>query len=387
MIKFAHGRAVVAGAACLLLATASFVVSAVQAQAAATGAGWRVADVYGSGAQNYDPSWPGGLAVPTRVAGWMLWGGCDWPCDPGNPISLVEHWNGHGWARVPASELLGMEPGLVTASSASDAWLFGLFPKGRYDGALHWNGKNWVRRAVPTWLLHANGAGEVDPYLADFGPADLWVFSLGGYIGEKSAYAARYSNGRWTKSYLPDIPESAAAISPNDIWALGQPLSGASTEMLMHWNGRKWSASRFPKQPVAGYPVNLTAVGANDMWVAWSPSEAGVQEYLLHWNGHQWTKVSLPSGRTGYLFAGDGQGGLWVSGFSPAPAYKQIFLHRSSAGRWSTSAVPLRAGESPGNVSELALIPGTRSLWAVGNVYSPGGGTELNRVVIWRYDA
>jgi hypothetical protein len=112
-----------------------------------------------------------------------------------------------------------------------------------------------------------------------------------------------------------------------------------------------------------------------------------VPEHLLHWNGHRWSKVRMPTGRTGYLFAGDGHGGLWVSGFGRAPAYKQTFLHRTSAGRWSAFGVPLRNGESPGNVSELSLIPGTTSLVGVGNVYSPGGGTELNRVAIWRYNA
>jgi hypothetical protein len=280
-----------------------------------------------------------------------------------------------------------MQPGLVTASSASDAWLFGPFPKSRYYGALHWNGKRWVKRAVPIWLIHANGAGETDIYPADFGPGNLWLFSLGGYIGEKRAYAAHYHGGRWTKSYLPDIPEGAAAISAKNIWVVGRLLSHTGINILMHWNGRKWSASRFPKQSVAGVAVGLTALGPKDMWLAWQPSKAGVPEYLLHWNGHRWSKVSMPPGKTGDLFAGDGHGGLWVSGFGRAPAYKQIFLHRTPAGRWSTFGVPLRQGESLGNVSELSLIPGTSSLFAVGHVYSPGGGTDLNRVAIWRYNA
>jgi hypothetical protein len=384
MIRFGRGRAILAGSACVL-AAGSLLVGAVQAQASAN-TGWRLTDVYGTGVQNYDPTWPGGLAVPTRHSGWMLWGGCNWPCDSGS-ISVVEHWNGSHWARVPAGDLHGMQPGLVTASSASDAWLFGLFPKGRYDGALHWNGKKWTRQSVPTWLIHANGSGDtaVDP--ADFSPGNLWLFSLGRYFDEKTAYAAHYHDGRWAKSKLPGIPDGVAAISANDIWVIGQPLSGASTELFMHWNGRKWSTSRLPEQSVAGEPGALTAVGPDDMWMSWTPSKAGVAEYLLHWNGHRWAKVTMPAGKTGYILTGDGHGGLWVSGNGRAPGYRQLFLHRSAAGRWSAFAVPLRTAESPGNVDELALIPGTTSLWAVGNVYSEGGGSEQNRVTIWHYTA
>ena len=385
MIKFVSSRTVLACAAGLLVTAASFLAGAVQAQAATT-VGWRLTDVYGTGVQNYDPTWPGGLAVPTPHAAWMLWGGCDWPCDPGIPISVVEHWNGRSWTRVPAGDLGGMQPGLVAASSARDAWLFGPFPTSQYDGALHWNGKGWAKRAVPTWLVHANGSGETDVYPADFGPSNLWLFSLGGYIGEKRAYASHYHDGRWTKSYLPGIPNDATAISAKDIWVIGQPLSGAGTSILMHWNGRKWSASRFPKQSVAGYPIDLTALGPKDMWMAWQPSKAGVREYLLHWNGHRWAKVAFRSGDLVDLLAGDGHGGLWVSAFK-ASANTQIFLHRTSAGRWSTFGVPVRKGVSLGNVSELSLIPGTTSLLAVGHVYGPGGGTELNRVAIWRYTA
>ncbi len=371
--------AVIGAAAALGLAA-----GAVPAQAA-TVHGWQITKVYGTGAQNYDPAWPGALAVPSRNAAWMIWGGCTWPCDSGVNITVVEHWNGHRWAAVPASELRGMTPGVVTASSSKDAWLFGPFPKGRYAGALHWNGTKWTKRSVPTWLIRINGSGTADIYPADFSPNNLWVFSLGGYIGEKTAFAAHYQNGRWTKSYLPDIPDSAAAISSKDIWVIGHAFNGKGPDVLMHWNGHRWSKSRFPKQPIAGYPVNLTAVGPHDLWAAWSPAKAGEAEYLLHWNGAHWSKVDFKSGDSGYLFSGDGHGGLWIYGNLPGPNGKERFFHLS-AGGWTTWGIPLRKGESQGNVDEFALIPGTTSLWAVGNVFSPGGGNVQNRTVIWRYN-
>jgi hypothetical protein len=157
--------------ACVLAAAAalSFAAGISQAQAAVPH-GWRLAEVYGKGAQNFDPSWPGGLAVPSSNRAWMIRSGCTWPCNPGNPVTVTEYWNGHLWAPVPARELRGMSPAVVTASSPKDAWLFGRFPGMRYAGALHWNGVGWSKRAVPGWLIQANGSGGADIYTADFSP-------------------------------------------------------------------------------------------------------------------------------------------------------------------------------------------------------------------------
>jgi hypothetical protein len=211
------------------------------------------------------------------------------------------------------------------------------------------------------------------------------VFSLDSSIGQKVAFAAHYQNGRWIKSYLPGVPFEAAALSSNDIWVVGQTLNSKGSLIVMRWNGHRWQTSAFPKQRLAGDPVGLTATSPHDLWVTWAPSKSRTRGYLLHWSGKGWARVNFPSSGAGSLVATDGHGGLWVAGYGPAPRHSWLFLHWS-AGRWTTWKVPLEAGEQPGNVSELALMPGTRSLWAIGHIFGPGGGTVLNRVAIWRYD-
>jgi hypothetical protein len=345
---------------------------------------WRLTEVYGKGAANIDAA---GLAVASRDSAWSIWDECTWPCDSGNPPNVVRHWNGHVWTVIPESQLYNIDAQFVTASSAKDAWLFGLFPGQRYYGALRWNGSKWSRQPVPGWLIYANGSLAADVYAADLGPSDLWIFSLGGYVGQKVAYAAHYQNGRWTKSYLPDIPEAAAAISPRSIWLLGQSTpeeSQTGPTYLLHWNGKRWSRSAFPRQRVAGIPYDLIATGPSDMWAAWAPAKASASPYLLHWTGSGWAKVSFPAGGAGAPAAGDGAGGLWVNGLASGKARVQLFLHWS-AGHWKLWKVPQK-GWQPGNVDYLALIPGTTSVWAIGNVYGPGAGTTLNRGAIWRYN-
>jgi hypothetical protein len=372
-------RALAVGAALCL--SASSVVPAQAAPAAARG--WRLTEVYGTGAQNYDPSSPDGLAVGSRSSAWMVWGGCTWPCDTNKSVAVVEHWNGHRWAPVPASKLHKLSPENVVASSPDDAWLFGSVAGDKYLAALHWNGTTWSRRSVPDWLVYSNGSGETDLDIADFSAVNLWIFSLGYYLGQKVFYASRYQHGRWTKVDLPDVPFEVAAISAQDIWAVGPSRDGTGKDVMMHWNGRKWSTSAVPKQRTAGQPDDLMATGPRDLWMGWQPAKAGASGYLLHWNGARWAKVDFPRSGAGSPAAGDGHGGLWVNGVAPGAKRVQLFLHWS-AGYWTTWRVP-NGSYSPGNVDELALIPGTRSLWAIGNVYGPGGGTVLNRVSIWHY--
>jgi hypothetical protein len=369
--------AVAAGlAACLSLA-------GLPAQAATSAAhGWRLTNVYGRGAANIDAA---GLAVVSRHSAWSLWDECTWPCDSGSPPTVVRHWTGQHWSVVPATELDGMSAQIVTGSSASDVWLFGLLPGHRNYGALHWNGKVWARRAVPDWLITANGSLSADVYPADFSPNNLWLFSLGGYVGEKRAFAAHYQHGRWSKVYLADIPNAASASGPDSIWLLAQStpsVSQTGPTYLLRWNGSHWSRTKFPEQREPGLPAGLTATGPDDLWTTWIPAKAGAQ-YLLHWTGTRWSKVSFPASGAGAPATGDGAGGLWLNGFAAGKARVQLFLHWS-AGRWSSYRVP-QPGWLPGNVDYLALIPGTTSVWAVGNVYGHGGGTTLNRGAVWRF--
>jgi len=78
-----------------------------------------------------------------------------------------------------------------------------------------------------------------------------------------------------------------------------------------------------------------------------------------------------------------------MTAVGPGRKQAQLFLHWTG-GHCSTSHVPDPRGMRLGQTDELALIPGTRSLWAIGHVYGPsgeaGGGSVLNRGAIWRYN-
>jgi len=370
--------------AAFTLATAALcVAAAVMPAQAATKAGWRLYQVYGTGANNIDAAQSNGLVATSRDNAWSIFGGCNWPCTGSSNLDFLGHWNGSRWSPVPASQIDGIDPAMITASSSKSAWLFGYFPNQTHYGAVYWNGTSWTERAVPSWAFVINGSGELAASFADFGPRNLWIFSEGGYIGQKSAYAARYLNGRWTKSDLPDAIEGVAALSSTDIWVAGRAFSNEGPTVFLHWDGRNWSKAAL-RTGLRGTPVSLFTPGQHQLWLEWAPANTKAAPFLLRKTRTGWSKVSFPRGYSGYLPVSDGANGLWLTGFAPGKKRVQVFLHWH-AGHWTISRVP-NGKYQPGNVDQLALIPGTKSVWATGNVYGPGDGTTLNRGTIWRYN-
>jgi hypothetical protein len=372
--SFARATFTIAGAvACLVAAIAP-------AQAAANGS-WRLYKVYGTGANNIDPPTTNALAVTSPDNAWSVFLGCNWPCTGSSDLDFVGHWNGSKWSPVSRKQIHNLDPSMITASSSTNAWLFGDFPKQRYAGAVHWNGKSWTKRSVPHWAFTINGSGDLDAYFADFSSRDLWIFSEGSYVGQKSAYAARYLNGRWTKSYLPDVVEDTVALSSSDIWVIGRAFSLNGPDVLLHWNGSRWSKTAL-RAGRPGSPVGLFAVG-RQLWLQWQPAKTSAAPFLLRRTGTGWSKVRFPRGYSGFAPVSNGASSVWLTGFAPGTKRVQVFLHWQ-AGRWTIFRVPNRPYQS-GNVDELAAVPGKQSVWAIGNVYGPGAGTVLNRGAIWRY--
>jgi hypothetical protein len=333
------------------------------------------------------PDSSSGLAVTGPRNAWSVWTSCSASCT-GGPAGRVEHWNGRTWQRVAPGELTGLTiPVAIAASSGRDAWLFN-----GYSGttALHWNGTAWHERTIPAWVIRLNrAAGEDDISVADFGPADLWVFSDGvGPAGGGRPFAAHYDGRRWTKARLPVTVDEVSALSRRDVWALGRASTGAS--VLEHWTGRAWHAVAIPRPKVsAGVAAHVSGLTATrgGVWLQrnYEKGSGSVRtRYLLHWTGQTWQRVSLHY-RTSLVdtMTPDGRGGLWLAANGPAPAYRWYFYHRTGAGRWSRQLLPPAAGATNGEVLGMAAVPRSTVVWATGTV-------EANLTIglvgaIWRY--
>src|SRR6184192_2744595 len=86
---------------------------------------------------------------------------------------------------------------------------------------------------------------------------------------------------------------AVAAVSANDVWAVGTAPTSTDTVLILHWNGTAWSVV---PNPTNGIPLaNLAAlavISANDIWAVGSGFTGDESATAtLHWNGTAWSVI------------------------------------------------------------------------------------------------
>lgn len=258
-------------------------------------------------------------------------------------VPLVEHWDGTTWNQVAVPS---GSPGLsaVVAPSATDVWAFGWS-----DSAVHWDGVSWERVSLPL------------PKRAGFGE----------FVG-------------------------AAAVSPDDIWAVGDvsQAHGPTEALIDHWNGHRWT--NVPGPPKNRY--SLSGVAALSATNAWAVGETGVstatggglRTVTIHWDGKAWKQVPSPNptGATSANFddtlagvAGTSARNVWAVGqYHPdangTRSSRSLVLHWDGR-RWNQVRTPDPL--TPGHASSLSGVAAgsATGVWAVGGVNRHGAGHAL----------
>jgi hypothetical protein len=382
-----------AGAAVAVLVSTNMITAA----QAATPAGWRITDVVRPCGDA-----PAGLFSLSAVGpadAWALGEVTARRCG-----AFLTHWNGTAWVlvrvrgRVASDSALQSSP--VTASSASDVWIFpatGL-PFGlsysAHDYAMRWNGHRWRSSSFRRNL--------VVQYADAFSSRNVWAFGTI-YHGQTSMvpYAARYDGRLWRVARMPGAVLGLGATSASDMWAVGPTMrtaadpAGQQALIAMHWNGRTWRAFALPKiraaKGAAFGPGILVAVSSRAFWWAYSVTTNGNgpdSEGLLYCDSGQCRRVTLPPNLVATLaMTQDGNGGVWLSAMDESSATFNIWQewYHYSGGRW-TGEVQLSPRRYDSMYFAMAWIPGTRSVWSVGEADANSGkARDLTVGVIAQY--
>jgi hypothetical protein len=186
------------------------------------------------------------------------------------PRPLILHWNGTAWKPVP-----GRNPGGrsvltgVAAISEGDAWAVGyaggLLSEKVSTLILHWNGRAWRRVPSP------NPAGRsVLIGVAATSAQNAWAV---GRTGVHSRPLILHWNGTaWRQIPGPRLSDGGwlngvAASATGNAWAVGRtgPITtSSSSTLILHWNGSSWKNVSSPK-PAAGTLYSVAA-SAKSAW-------------------------------------------------------------------------------------------------------------------------
>ncbi len=94
--------------------------------------------------------------------------------------------------------------------------------------------------------------------------------------------------------------QAIAAITASDIWAVGSSAADSSSPsqaLIEHWNGTQWSVVSSP-QPNGWTSdlVGVAAISSNDVWAVGSyVTTTGTFILIEHWDGTQWSIISGPN--------------------------------------------------------------------------------------------
>jgi hypothetical protein len=209
----------------------------------------------------------------------------------------------NGWNTV-ASPPVGSEGNLtaVTALSATDAWVVG-----QYEGPdslqrtliEHWNGSSWTQIPSP----NSSKTGNILTSVAAVSTNDVWA------VGNGDGPLIEHWDGKtWAISAQPATSQGSSSLSgvtatsANDVWAVGSTTSQAGagspyhTEPLVeHWNGVTWTVvasapvpATDPNSSTLNYLNGVTAVSAKDVWAVGGSFSKPLIE---HWDGATWRIV------------------------------------------------------------------------------------------------
>jgi hypothetical protein len=232
--------------------------------------------------------------------------------------TLILHWTGTKWAKVPSPDpgTTGDELTAVSADSASDAWAVGtiLASGGVTDSLiLHWNGTSWSQVSSPTPPnSYLNLAG-----VTAISASDAWA--VGTYYNNTTntydTLILRWNGKAWSEvsSPNPDATgenrlNAVSADGAGDVWAVGTLCSIVSgvcafsdeSTLILHWTGTTWAQVASPSPSTKANFLNGVSADqatTKDAWaVGWYTTTSGTDHTLaLRWNGATWSRVTAPN--------------------------------------------------------------------------------------------
>lgn len=300
-----------------------------------------------------------------------------------NATGLAMHWDGTRWKQFDVPQSAGL---LDVAAVASDnVWAVGGIDTrdggsttGRKPVAAHWDGKSWQDSPIPA-RGQQSGLSAVAAISAD----DVWAI---GNADDKTGrpFIVHWDGSAWQDVTTPAVPgadgvllRDIAVVAADDIWVVGASHAGTGRQPLfLHWDGHQWSV--IPVAEPTADLLTVAALGPDDVWAA-------TYDRLFHWDGNRWASDPAPSKLNAqYLdLEPDGTGGLLATG-RMADCHDGTcdkpdrdmgpLVARWNGTEWAVIQPPADRGVQ---IHRLGATPGTGVIWATGEVVRPSSGVDV----------
>jgi hypothetical protein len=304
--------------------------------------------------------------------------------------TLIEHFNGSSWAivRSPNPSSFGSDQlhAVVAIPGTNHLWAAGwqgydacssshyIQPLYEYYDGFSWSG---VRSPVLPMEAHVQA-------LAAISANDIWAVGFLGCGSPGGSFIEHWNGQQWQPVATPNAGQlmSVTAVSSTDVWATsGSPL-------FEHWDGVSWSVVP-TSTPLTGLPFSIVAVSANNIWgigaydVRLSSGEIIGEPLLGHYDGTSWTFTEYPSLApvdVGLVSIGVDKisGQVWAAGHSDTGSGSgsntvlPAALHGNGS-TWSLAPSPVSVGTTTNYFTALAVVSAT-NVWAIGSYYPSQGG-------------
>jgi hypothetical protein len=201
----------------------------------------------------------------------------------------------------------------VDAVAANDVWAVGAFRMSHHRSRTlveHWNGSRWQRVPSPSPAPRSNGLISV----AALSTSDVWAV---GTRGHRRTLVEHWNGSRWSVVSSPNIAgkhhhnhlSSVDAVSPSSALAVGYTIypPGISDRPLgLRRNGAAWKI--VPTPHPAGSPApdtyleDVAMISTTNAFAVGSDFNAtGPHPLSEHWNGTTWKVVPIPTPKQALL--------------------------------------------------------------------------------------
>ncbi len=244
----------------------------------------------------------------------------------------------------------------VDALSGNDVWAVGSYQAGERARTmtLRWDGTRWTHIPSPN---SSEGSSDLLADVSAISPNDVWA--VGNFLSPDLTLKEHRDGAQWSVIPSPDVVTGTSAlrgvdaISPSDVWAVGSyPANvggiGYYRTLIEHWDDAEWSIVSSPSPSEENNELwDVSVISATDVWAVGYFRIRGIgnRTLTLHWDGTQWSHIPSPNapGSYGNILWGVSalsSNDVWAVGRYEGPDERgMLFLHWDG-GQWTYSTIP-----------------------------------------------